>query len=99
MLQEWKSGVAIEEVSFDRITIWIQIYRLSREYMMMRNIKMIGDRLGTVVAVENPFADGLGRGFARVRVSLDIEKPLATHVKVNRVSGESCKLDLKYERL
>lgn len=99
VLKEWRSGVALEEIKFDQISLWIQTYNLSRELMTVRNLNMIGGRIGVVVATEDPFADGLGRGFARVKVALDLKKPLEKELIVPKTSGASIKILLKYEKL
>lgn len=99
VLQEWRSGVALEEIRFDHITMWVQVYNLPRDMLTVWNLNMVGNRLGTVVSVEDPFADGLGRGFARVREPLEIRKPLVKELTLRRSSVEQVKVSLKYEKL
>lgn len=86
ILQERRSGMEIEEIWFDKIAMWIQIHKFLRQMMTRRNIEMIDGKIGSVIAVEDPFADGLGRGFVRARVSMDVDKPLTTELPVRKAS-------------
>lgn len=60
---------------------------------------MIRGRIGVVREVEDPFADGLGRGFARVKVAMDIRKPMVKELQSRKSTGEPFKLSLRYEKL
>lgn len=99
ILKEWTPGVAVEEISFDQICLWIQIHKLPRDMMTMRNLHMIGGRIGVMQDCEDPFADGLGRGFARIKVAMDVRKPMVKVLQSRRASGEIIKMNLRYEKL
>lgn len=99
ILKEWMPGVAVEEISFDQICMWIQIHKLPRDMMTMRNLQMIGGRIGVMQDSEDPFADGLGRGFARIKVAMDVRKPMVKELQSRRTSGEIIKMSLRYENL
>lgn len=87
-------------IVFDELPIWVQCHNLPLAYMHSSILKNVGARLGKVIEVEAG-EDGSCTGkYARIRIMLDISKPLrqGIWVKQEETGHESCIL-LRYERL
>lgn len=81
------------------VPFWIQIYKIPLDLLSIRNARAIGEKLGVLLRVEDPFEDDVGRGFLRVHVLIDLKKPLLESLKIPRSDGGSIKAYLRYEKL
>ena len=81
---------------------WIQMYGIPLEALNTKSAEKIGGRWGYVIEAKDPFYEGqLLRSFLRVRVEIDIPKPLSTSFWVPRRDKDKGNVwvCLKYERL
>nr|POE80459.1 hypothetical protein CFP56_25176 [Quercus suber] len=70
----------VEEVpslEFFRVNFWIQMHNLPLTSLNQATGEAIGNSIGKVIDVANPEDDGEGGEFLRVRISIDITKPLS----------------------
>lgn len=68
----------VEEFDFSRCPIWIQIHNVPMEAWCLENAITLGEHVGEVMLVEDPFYRGWYlRNFLRARVILDLRNPLA----------------------
>ena len=99
-LKRWEVDQAIQEVSFSKVTFWIQIHKLPLELLTEQNARKIGSVLGELVSVEDPMNNrGVGRSFLRIRVKVDVEKPLVGGFWVFRENKEKVWVEVKYEKI
>lgn len=78
-IQRWIPEASVFEVDFSRVPFWVQLHGMPYGTMKIRNVSKIGEQIGQVVEVENPMVDGcMVRSFMRVRVLVDVYKPLLT---------------------
>ncbi|RYQ81105.1 hypothetical protein Ahy_Scaffold1g107110 [Arachis hypogaea] len=99
-LQLWSQHESISEVSHQYMEFWVQIHRLPLENMNSETSRIIGDMMGIVIDVEDPMRNHvLIRTFLRVRVAVDILKPLATGFYMARENLPSIWVHFKYECL
>ncbi|XP_030950107.1 uncharacterized protein At4g02000-like [Quercus lobata] len=92
-------NVPISALSFKLITFWIQIHDLPMHSMTSTIRDSIGNSLGMVLPMTDSEEEGGKGNYLRVRVRLDISKPLSRVRKIwsdGRVVGWAA---LKYERL
>ena len=87
-LEPWsydKHMVAFERVSeienvplleFGRVTFWVQIHNVLERSLTQSTGKLVGKTIEKVLEIADPKDDGAGNEFLRVRVSIDISKPL-----------------------
>jgi len=54
----------------------VQIHNVPEKKLTPETGKMIGKTIGSVVQVADTKDDGLGREFLRIRVVIDLSKPL-----------------------
>ena len=77
ILKQWQNNLAIEDMDFSSIQLWIQVHDLPIEYMSKENAEKIGALVGEVLDV-----DFIGDGkicmskFLRVKVEIKVENPL-----------------------
>ncbi|KAI9083192.1 hypothetical protein K1719_034925 [Acacia pycnantha] len=91
---------AYEEFDFSQGPIWIQLHNIPMEAMCLENAVTIGGYVGDVVLAENPFYNGRYlRSFLRVRVVLDLRKPLACGFWMPRPDGRKVWISIRYEKL
>lgn len=78
-LQFWNPEVAVSEIDFSKIPIWVQIHGLPMATMTVTNAGKIMKLVGNVLEVEDLMVDGvLLRSFMRVRVDFNTLRPLPT---------------------
>ncbi|XP_072084672.1 uncharacterized protein [Arachis hypogaea] len=78
-LQIWNGRESVYEVDHRYMELWVQIHGLPLNYITRKTTEIIGKKLGTVMETENPrLNDTLQRTFLRVRVTMNITKPLPT---------------------
>ncbi|KAL4350038.1 hypothetical protein AHAS_Ahas10G0102000 [Arachis hypogaea] len=79
---------------------WVQIHGLPLENMNSETGRIIGDMIGIVIDMEDPMKNHvLMRTFLRVRVAVDILKPLPTGFYMARKNLPNICVHFKYERL
>ncbi|KAL4381873.1 hypothetical protein AHAS_Ahas04G0177000 [Arachis hypogaea] len=90
----------IHNVRHDFMEFWVQIHGVPLEHMNRETARMIGEKMGTVVEVENSIKNNiLLQTFLRVRVALEIAKPLHTGFWMKRDKLPNTRIEFKYERL
>lgn len=99
-LQYWVPEASVHEIDFSKVSFWVQIHNMSLGTMNTKNAVKIMEKVGEVVEVEDPRVDGvLLRTFIRVRVYVDVLKPLPTGCWVPRLDLPKIWVVFKYERL
>lgn len=87
-------------MEFSHLAIWIRIYDLSTAFIKKGNGRQLGCWVGQVIHVE---VDGGGSGwrqFIRVRVKLDVSKPLIGVLNAVTKKGSGCEaFRVKYEKI
>ena len=99
-LQEWRPDLTWEEVDFSWSTFWIQVHELPPCWQNKENLERIGGKAGRVKEVdsvgENIYQ---GRLFIRIRVDVNITKPLLPSFFLPRPRLNDLWINLKYEKL
>ncbi|XP_031095282.1 uncharacterized protein LOC115999580 [Ipomoea triloba] len=99
ILSEYDGSITPESLEMNRCSFWIQISNLPLKWMNQRVGERIGDKLGCFEAVEvDENGNGWGR-FMRVRVNIDVSKPLRRFMILELQKRERCRVILRYERL
>ncbi|XP_072088060.1 uncharacterized protein [Arachis hypogaea] len=99
-LQEWMKGQSVFEVKNDFMDFWVQIHVVPLELLERDTTKVIGDMMGLVSEVEDPWRDTkLMRTFLRVKVALDVTEPLPTGFYLERDDLPNAWIHFKYERI
>ncbi|XP_048502861.1 uncharacterized protein LOC125498653 [Beta vulgaris subsp. vulgaris] len=97
VLDEIKGDEQPSQVRLDDSPFWVRIYNLPFNCRSESEVKAIALYLGTVLEVDlDEF--GLNR-FCRVKVVLNIFKPLRRKQRIKRKDGQVTMIEYKYERL
>jgi hypothetical protein len=76
VMEEFDATKNLDEYAFDKINIWVHIFKLPLGMMNRATGEDIGDQIGEFVGVDG-VEDGLAMGrFLRVKVKMLITKPL-----------------------
>ena len=74
---EWVSEIeTVPLLEFSRVTFWVQIHNVPKRSLTQSTGESMGKTIRKVLEVADPEDDGAGNEFLRVRVSIDISKPL-----------------------
>lgn len=90
-IHRWSAGLAYDDIDFSMVPIWIQIYKIPLDLMSVKNARTIGAKLGVLLRVDDPFENDFRRGFLRVRVLIDLKKPLVEWFWKPRPDGDRTK--------
>ncbi|KAK8527066.1 hypothetical protein V6N13_084937 [Hibiscus sabdariffa] len=99
-LHRWQPGFTLEELDFLQVAYWVQVHGLSLDQMSPKNAKKVGDQIGRVLEIEDPISShGIRRGFFRIRVLIDVSKPLPSGFWASRAGKSNIWVSFKYEHL
>ncbi|XP_074363518.1 uncharacterized protein LOC141704100 [Apium graveolens] len=99
LLHELKEQEDPSQVLLNKMDIWVQIYDLPRGMISEKIIQSIGNSVGVVVKTDPLNMQGLWKPYMRVRVTMDIGKPLKRRMKLKREGDTWSWINFKYERL
>lgn len=86
-------------VALDRMDIWVQVYDIPLRMLTEKIMQSIRNSVGTFVKMDPTTLNGLWKQYIRIRVTMDIKKPLKRRMKLKREGGSSSWINFKYERL
>lgn len=95
-------GVNPVDVSLEKAAFWIQLHYMPLGYISDNVVKRIGSKLGDIMEIDPNNFTGVSKEYLRLRVMLDITKPLKDHVVLKIRNGGAVqhhKVILKFERL
>lgn len=95
-LKEDKNPRCVELNSMD---LWVQVYDLKAGFMTERILKEVGNYIGQFVASGPGNFVGVWRDYLRVRVAIDVTKPLKRRMKIRKTGDEWFWISFKYENL
>ncbi|KAA3460548.1 Zinc finger, CCHC-type [Gossypium australe] len=90
---------ALDEYDFSHSPFWVRISNIPLEYMDRDMAMEIGNAIGEVLAIDWRDRDGGWTKYMRIRVSIDIEKPLRRIVQYIDKKKKEFVCVLQYERL
>lgn len=100
-IQEWSEFMVTSEASFEKTPVWAQFHNLPLGMLEEEiNIQNMANLIGELVWYEKPtLNDKFNRSFGRVRVLVDINKPLITGFWATRPDDSEVWVKVKYERV
>lgn len=99
VLKRMLPNISHFEIPLTSAEFWVQVHKLPVEFFTEKIAKAVGSSLGDFVRADKKNFDGAWKTFLRVRVLLDITKPLKRKMKIKKGSGDWLWVELKYERL
>lgn len=86
-------------VDLREMEIWVQAYDIPRGFLSENILTSIGASLGRYIKSDPTNFDGAWKSFVRVRVAINVEKPLKRRMKIKREGDAWSWVNFKYERL
>lgn len=78
---------------------WIQVHGLPVGYRSDAILQAVGNFIGTLVKTDERNFDGTMHVFYRIRVVIDVSKPLKKGMRLKRDNGDWAMIEFRYERL
>ena len=97
VLQRYDKDEPIEDLKFNSTTFWVQVHDIPVRFMNLKVAEGICSTMGTVV--RKPETEMHGGSFMRVRVNVDVTRPLSRGRMVSVGQGREKWVSFKYERL
>lgn len=85
-------------MKFENTSFWIRLYDVPLRARDETTIRQIGNRVGTVEEIDKTTLGGISRS-VRIRVNLDLTKPIKRGTKIRIGSAQPCWIPITYERL
>ena len=99
VLQKLGKGDFVSSLSFDKTSFWIQIHGLPLRMQTTKVAKKITDSMGVIKKVDvGPMGFSVGK-YLRLRLTIDISKPLCRGRVVRMGGNEKGWVDFPYKRL
>lgn len=99
LLTRWKAGMTADNVRFDSVALWVQIWGTPFDLVSPKIAETVGSRLGSVVEVEKKQKFERQSYFMRAKVTIPIVKPIRRGAFLAGSDGKSHWVTFKYERL
>lgn len=96
---EWPIGVRPDAVKLNLCPIWVQVYDVPPGSMSEKIGKEIGRFLGGFMEYDKNNNSSYRRQYMRLRVTIDVRKPLKRYKKILYGENKFTYLNFKYERL
>lgn len=100
LLEEYDGITKPSTVKFRNLNIWVRVYDVPTGFRTKNIGRQIGDKIGQFLMVDLDDETGGWRDYLRIRIKLDIEKPLTRIVYVLMgEKGNRVPFRIKYEKL
>ncbi|KAK9934097.1 hypothetical protein M0R45_021254 [Rubus argutus] len=76
-IRHWPLYHSLDDILPVRASSWVQAHGIPKEMLSLNNGRKLGSMLGSVLEVEDPAKVGY-RGYLRLRIDLDVCRPLPT---------------------
>ncbi|XP_074336841.1 uncharacterized protein LOC141674013 [Apium graveolens] len=86
-------------VPLEEVDIWVQVYDIPPRFMSENILQSVGDYIGKFVKSDPSNFDGLWKAYVRVRVTINVLKPIKRRMKIKKEGGSWSWINFKYERL
>lgn len=81
------------------LDLWVQIHDMQPGFMSEKIIMEVGNQIGTYVSSCPNNYKGVWREYMRIRITMDISKPLRRRMKVRKSGNEWSWINFKYENV
>nr|KYP64441.1 Uncharacterized protein At4g02000 family [Cajanus cajan] len=99
ILSKIHRGEIPTEVPLFHIPVWVQVHNLPAGFMSQEVGKLLGNAIGEYLAYDEKHNTSFWKAYMRIRVNLDIRKPILKEKKIKNPGEEWKTVNFKYERL
>ncbi|KAF8407427.1 hypothetical protein HHK36_006560 [Tetracentron sinense] len=98
-LTSWEADSTTKEVQFSTTPFWAQLHELLTSMFTQRIGEALGKERSEVLEVDLPQGIHSRGKYLRVRVRMDIGRPLQYQIRLLRLDKEPAVIEIRYERL
>ena len=88
----------MERVPLNQITIWVQLHNLPVGFHSVKILQNIGNYIGTFLVADDTNFTGTRKPFLRIRVEMDVERPLKHRMKIKSPDSDWFWIEFRYEK-
>lgn len=99
MVRRLEKGEQLSQVKMDELYIWMQVYDLPVGFNSEIVLKSIGNYAGKFIMFDPKNFQSIWKPFLRIKVAINVNKPLKSQMRVKKSGGEWSWITFKYERL
>lgn len=97
VIQELDKEQQPSEMALNHSPFWVRLYNIPFGYKSDDRVKTMAKAIGEVIEIEEDYLDN--NPYRRIRVLIDVTKPLKRFQLIKLKSQTTVKINLKYERL
>lgn len=99
LLKKLDMSEQLKDITLSDLFIWLQIYDLPIGFNSEYILKSIGNYVGKFMEADPRNFQGLMGNYLRVKVAVDVRRPLKSHMKIKKAGGDWMWIQFNYERL
>lgn len=99
VFERLKEGDNPRLVQLNRLDFWVQLHDIQPGFMSERVCKDIGNYIGEYITADRNNFVGVWREYLRIRVKVQVDKPLTRRMKIKKPGGDWFWVNFKYEHL
>lgn len=99
IISRMEEGINPRCIPLNSIDLWVQIHDLQPGFMSEKVITEVGNQMGRFVCSCPSNFKGVWREYMRIRVTLDLSKPLKRKMKLRKSGNEWFWITFKYENV
>lgn len=99
IINHWPPDKALHEIDMTKNTFWIQATNLPACLINNQTASFIGNIVGEFIKTDNLTSSHKWKRSLRIKVHVDITKPLQDHVDIPRQGTTNLLTEIRYERL
>lgn len=99
LIRKLNAEEQIKDVKLSELYIWVQIYDVPIGFKSEFILKFIGNYVGCFMETDPKNFQGMCRNYMRIRVAIDVGRPLKKQMKIKKAGGEWIWVQFKYEHL
>jgi 14-3-3 protein epsilon len=99
IVEQVQLGMQIDQIPLHHVNMWVQVHDLPTGLMKERVGIPLANFIGSFVEYDKNNNSSFWRQYMRIRVRIDVRKPLKKDTKVMNKEGKWCIVKFKYEKL
>lgn len=94
-----QEGEVLNQIPLFQATFWVQVHDVPTGFMSQRVGQILGNFIGQFVEYDANNNSSSWKSYIRIKVLVDVRKPLKRSKKISKQVGEAKVVKFKYERL
>lgn len=99
LVKKLEMGEQLSEIKLSDLHIWVQVYDLPIGFNSEFILQSVGNFVGKFQRSDPKNFQGLWRNYVRIKVAINVNKPLKSQMRIKKAGGEWMWIKFKYERL